>query len=721
METIPQPAATPGAATPPLPAATAPAAPARRWRLPAALPLARHAGFLVVVGFSAILNTHRLSQNGYANVFYSAGVKSMLASLHNFFFVSFDPGGMIAVDKPPLGLWVQGLSAKLFGFSPLSLLLPEAIMGVVAVAALYIILARRYGPIAAFAGSFTLAVFPSFVAVSRDNGVDPLLILLMLLACGAGIRACETGRSRWLIASAVLVGLAFNTKTLAAVLVIPGIALGFLVCAPGPARSRALKLLGAGAAMAVVAFAWIAVVELTPAAKRPYVGGSTNNTELGLTLEYNGFGRVEGQSGGPGQVTAKPGARVPGHRLPPARTAAERALVAAHDRRRAAAARLAQATFLPDGRFKNAVPFGSAPSPVRLFGKGLGDQAGWMVPFALFGLIALAVLALLAWRRAGVGTAGGDDDDDEDGGAPAATVGADGREAWRRDPRLAALFALGGWFLVETTVLSLSKGIVHPYYVSALGPPTAAMAGAGAVGLLALRRRGPRWGVALSALAIAGTVAVQIVLLEREEYLLWLVPVLVGAAAVSIAAIAISRAATGPALAVMFALLLVAPTAYSTTTWLAPVEGTFPAAGPKSAAGEGGYGVSARTVAVDRAMIDYVASHRPGRGWALLTVASDTAAPFILFGHDVAALGGYSGTDPALNGRQLAALVRAGRARWVVLGGEYSTRGGNVATRAVLDACRLLQSSEWHSPDLYPGGLALFDCAGRAAALEAHG
>src|SRR5271166_6457267 len=196
----------------------------------------RQAGRLAVivpVTISAVLNTDRLAQNGYANIFYSAGVSSMLRSLHNFVFVSFDPGGLITVDKPPLALWVQAASAKLFGFTPLSLLLPEAIAGVLSVAALYYILNRRFGFYAALAGALALAVFPSFVAVSRDNGVDPLLILLMILACEAGLRAAETGRWRALLLCGVLVGLAFNTKTLAAYLVVPGIALAFAVCAPG--------------------------------------------------------------------------------------------------------------------------------------------------------------------------------------------------------------------------------------------------------------------------------------------------------------------------------------------------------------------------------------------------------------------------------------------------------------------------------------------------------
>ena len=168
----------------------------------------------------------------------------MLRSLHNFLFVSFDPGGLITVDKPPLALWVQAASAKLFGFSPLSLLLPEAIAGVLAVALLYVMLARRLGPVAAFAGALALAVFPSFVAVSRDNGVDPVLVLLMVIACGVGLRATETGRWRTLLWCGVLVGLAFNTKTLAAYLVVPGIALAYLVCAPGSLPRRIAQLRG---------------------------------------------------------------------------------------------------------------------------------------------------------------------------------------------------------------------------------------------------------------------------------------------------------------------------------------------------------------------------------------------------------------------------------------------------------------------------------------------
>jgi 4-amino-4-deoxy-L-arabinose transferase-like glycosyltransferase len=665
---------------------------------------ARHAGLPVVMALSAVLSTHRLAQNGYANIFYSAGVQSMLRSLHNFVFVSFDPGGLVTVDKPPVALWVQATSAKLFGLSPLSLLLPEAIVGVLTVALLYVVLTRRFGAVAAFAGALALAMFPSFVAVSRDNGVDPVLILLLLLACAFALRACETGRWRSLIGSAVVVGLAFNTKTLAAYLVVPSIALGYLVCAPGSVRRRIVQLLVAGAAMLAVSFAWIAFVELTPASKRPYVGSSTNNTELGLTFEYNGLGRVEGQTGGPNSIVTRPGAYVPAsrqravndaaraHPSPPPATSPPVRL------RPAAVPEPARKT---TGRESEPIPFGASPGPLRLLGKGLGDQAGWMLPFALFGLLAIA-LTVVDRRRSGPGH--GEPAQDASGSPPP------GRG--RRDPRLATLLVLGGWFVVEAAVLSLSKGIVHPYYVSALAPGTGAMAGAGAVAFVELIR-GPRrvWGLALLALALATTLTTQVVLMHREAYAVSFIPVLAAGAAAGFLALVLMRRLAAPAIALVFLLLLVVPTAYATTTWLAPVEGTFPVAGTKAFPGTGGYGVNDRDLGIDRALLNYVSTHHPGSRWALLTVASDSASPIMLMGLDAGALGGYSGSDPALDGPQLARLVARHQARYVLLGGEYSERGGNLATKAVLRACKQLAPWEWKSPVGYPYGLVLFDCA----------
>ncbi len=690
----------------------------RRPKLPRAL--VPYAGLPFVLALAAVLNTDRLSQNGYANVFYSAGVQSMLRSLHNFLFVSFDPGGLDSIDKPPLAVWAQVLSAKVFGFAPLSLLLPEAIFGVLSVALLYVLLAKRLGLAAALAGSLALACFPSFVAVSRDNGVDPLLLALMLAAAAVALRACESGRSRTLICSAVLVGLAFNTKTLAAYLVVPGIALGYLVCAPRSLRTRALQLLAAGGVMLVVSFAWITFVDATPASKRPYVGSSKDNSELGLTFGYNGLGRVEGQEGGPQGVKTLPGAFVP--------LAQERASDTAARLNHVRATPPAPGEHIPKpepapapvfvkGREPHPIPFGPSPSLVRLFGVGLGDQAGWLLPFALFGLIALAAL-LLPERRMRSRR------EDVSRRRPLwerLAPPPEAQAAARRDPRTAFMLVFGGWFLVEAGVLSISKGIIHPYYVSALAPATGAMAGAGAYAFFSLARSKRRrsWGLALAACALVTTVIVEVGLMHREHYMLWFAPILIAGALLGMLALALTRQLAAPALALAFALLLVTPGAYAATTWLAPVEGTFPVAGPKAFPGPGGYGVDPADMAINTALVDFASTHHPGTRWELLTVSSDTAAPMMLMGLKAGAMGGYSGTDPALDGPQLARYVARGEARYVLLGGGYSLRGGNKATRAVLRACKELAPWVWHSPVNYPYGLVLFDCAGDAKALAA--
>ncbi|HLH15543.1 MAG TPA: hypothetical protein VKV16_12180, partial [Solirubrobacteraceae bacterium] len=289
------------------------------------------------------------------------------------------------------------------------------------------------------------------------------------------------------------------------------------------------------------------------------------------------------------------------------------------------------------------------------------------------------------------------------------------------DRRLLALtLTFGGWLLAETVVLTVSKGIVHPYYVSGLAPATGAMAGAGAFALVELARGRLRLpGLALGACALLATLAAQLVLMHREHYLLWFVPVLVAGVALALLALLALRRLAAPAVALALAVLLVTPGAYAATTWLAPVEGTFPVAGPHAFPGPGGYGVDARDMALNRALVDFASTHRPGSRWALLTVASDSAAPMMLMGLPAGSLGGYSGTDPALDGPRLARLVARGQARYVLLGGGYSMRGGNAATKAVLRACRELAPWEWRSPVDYPFGLVLFDCAGRAKALAA--
>jgi 4-amino-4-deoxy-L-arabinose transferase-like glycosyltransferase len=534
--------------------------------------------------------------------------------------------------------------------------------------------------------------------------VDPLLILLLILACGAALAAIESGHWRSLLCCAVLVGLAFNTKTLAAYLILPGIACAYLVCAPGPVIGRTIKLLVAGVLLAVVSFSWIAFVELTPASQRPFVGSSTNNTEIGLTFDYNGFGRVEGEVGGPGNVPVAEGAGL--HIAPrpaPLRPAPLRPLTTLHrvfairdvsthrgaspPRSAAHVAPVPQkvSPYLPNGRLASPLFFAEPAGPLRLFQSGLADQGAWLLPFALIGLLALAVLTFAGERA-------------------------------RRNPRLATLIVFGGWLIVEAVVLSFSKGIVHPYYVSAMGPGAAVMVGAGATAFVWLARARHR-GLVLLPCAVAATVVAQIVILHEQHYMGWLVPVLIGGTLVGVCAMAARRLATA-GMALTLGLLLIAPAVYAATTWLGPVEGTFPAAGPHEAIALGQLDSTHTELSVDRQLTRFLTTHHPSTRWTVLADAAPTAAPLILLGVRAGAMGGYGGTDPALGGPQLARLVARGEARYVLLGGAYASRGGNLATTAVLHACRLVPPSVWHGPP--PATVytpRLFDCAGRERAL----
>ncbi len=415
-----------------------------------------------ILGLSAVLNVYDLSRNGWANNFYSAGVKSMLLSLHNFLFISFDPGGLITLDKPPLAIWLQAVSAKIFGFTPMALLLPEAIAGVLCVGALYLAMARPFGRPAALMGALCLAVFPAFVAVNRDNNPDALLILLMTLSCWVALRAIQSGRLRSIVLCGILVALAFNTKTLAAYLVVPGIALGYLICAPGPLASRVWKLLIAGAVMAVISIAWLSFVDVTPASRRPYVGSSLDNSELGLTFAYNGLGRIGGQTGGPVLIPVGSGANAPlptklafeeaganhqeteelalhafgplGHAISTSPSASRPC--ARSSRRRASRSRKPPLSTCHTAGRANRRRSAKRPCRCACSKRRSAARPAGCCRSRCGGAFALLALLAGSWRR------------------PARSNGS--APLGRRDPKLAGLLVLGGWFAVEAVVLSLA-------------------------------------------------------------------------------------------------------------------------------------------------------------------------------------------------------------------------------------------------------------------------
>jgi 4-amino-4-deoxy-L-arabinose transferase-like glycosyltransferase len=325
----------------------------RSSRVAAVLDRARRAPELgPLIAVSALLNLWALGRNDWANVYYSAAVRSMSSSWHDFLYASLDRSGVMTVDKPPLALWVQSLSVRLFGFHPLAILVPQALMGVMTVVLVYDLVRRRFGRLGGFIAGLALATTPIAVAMSRDNNPDALLTLCSVAAVWFAVRGFEDGRTRWLVLSGVAVGLAFETKMLVALVVVPAIALAWLWIAPaGRGRVAAIRqLLGGGLAMLVVGGTWPLLVALTPSADRPFVSGTADNSILSLIFGYNGFGRVGGQVGGP-----------------------------------------------PSGFGGVGATFGGGTGPFRLINAALGGQDGWLLGIAVAG--AAVILAASRLRR----------------------------------------------------------------------------------------------------------------------------------------------------------------------------------------------------------------------------------------------------------------------------------------------------------------------------------
>jgi 4-amino-4-deoxy-L-arabinose transferase-like glycosyltransferase len=253
---------------------------------------------LALLAGTGVLYLWDLGASGWANAFYSASAQAGSTNWEAFFYASSDAGNSITVDKPPLSLWVMALSVRLFGLSSWSILVPEALMGVATVGVLYLTVRRAAGASAGLVAGLAMALTPVAVLMFRFNNPDALLVLLLTLSAYALTRATEKASGRWLALVGVLVGLAFLTKMLQALLVVPAFALVYLIAAPTTVRRRLLHLLGAGLALLVSAGWWVAVVELVPASMRPFIGGSQTNSVWELIWGYNGLGRLTGSETG---------------------------------------------------------------------------------------------------------------------------------------------------------------------------------------------------------------------------------------------------------------------------------------------------------------------------------------------------------------------------------------------------------------------------------------
>ncbi|MCX6491837.1 MAG: glycosyltransferase family 39 protein [Rhodococcus sp.] len=273
------------------PSAAAPTEPAtsRRWELLGLTALLIGTGVAYIWGLGA---------SGWANSFYSAAIQAGSVSWKAFFFGSSDAANSITVDKPPMSLWLMSLSVRVFGLNTWAMLVPQALLGVASVALLRAVVVRRFGAAAGLLAGLVLALTPAAALMFRFNNPDALLVLLMIAAVWAMLRGVESGKTKWLLITGMFVGFGFLTKQLQVMLVVPPLALTYLIAGPPKLGTRVLQLFAALGAMIVSAGWWLLIVEFWPASSRPWVGGSQNNSILELTLGYNGLGRLSGNETG---------------------------------------------------------------------------------------------------------------------------------------------------------------------------------------------------------------------------------------------------------------------------------------------------------------------------------------------------------------------------------------------------------------------------------------
>lgn len=366
--------------------------------------------------------------------FYDAAVRSMGLSWHNFFFGAFEPAASVSIDKPPVDLWLQVASVKLFGFSTSTLKLPEALSGIAAVPLLFAAVRRIWSPTAGLAAAASLAVLPVDVITSRSDTMDGVMMVLIVLALLFVVRACETGKTGWLLAGAAVLGLAFDVKILESLVALPGLALLALLGFPGSLPKRALKLAAAGAVYVAIALAWLTATLFVPAHDRPWAIGSTNGSAWNAVFVFNGKDRLGGKSPEPGGREYEPG-----HKYPVA-TQSQRDHI----------------PILP-------------PSPTRLLAR-VGPLSGERLGLELLAALLLGIPALLSGvilRRRRLAGASEDDDD-----AQAVAL---------RERRLNLAFAAGlGLWLLTGIVLFSHMVRLHPRYVEGLVPAVAATLGIGA-------------------------------------------------------------------------------------------------------------------------------------------------------------------------------------------------------------------------------------------------
>lgn len=649
---------------------------------------------VLIILLGAFLRFYQLGAAGWGNQYYAAGVKSMLTSWSNFFFVAAEPGGSVSIDKPPLGFWVQALSASIFGLSGFSLALPQVICGVLSIPLLFWLVKRAFGEWPGLAAAAVLAFMPVAISAERNNTIDGQLVFVLLLAIWAVWRSIESGKIRFLLLGAAFIGLGFNIKMLQAYMVLPAFYLAYFFAAPHKWGKRIWHLILSTVIMVVLSLCWAIAVDLTPAEDRPYVGSSTDNSVMELIIGHNGLARLMGgmerlrsldnfsQTDAPaagntapnlpatqgnlpanqGNLPTRPGGLPPtgentnrpqqGQRPP---NAAGNTLPVNPG--------MDDGNNRPDGGDSGGQMIPSQPGLTRLFDPSLSGEASWLLPLALAGL--LAGVCAVTWKK---------------------PLG----------PAQTGLLVWGGWLLPMAIYFSFTSGLFHEYYLIMLGPGIAALVGAFIWAVKRMAETRPWLSWALAVTLIGACIGVQFyIMTQAPTYLPWLA---LSAIVLVIGAVFHLPIWSGKAsiikhlgMGLMIGAACIAPLVWSLLTTFNPNPiGGLPLAGPD----ESGETNPHSYADVNESLIAYLEANTTEDQYLVAVPNANTSAPLILAtGRKVLPMGGFTGGDPVITVDSLQAMVESGEIRYILGVNSYQNQE---IKNWVTQNCTLVDPTVWN-------------------------
>lgn len=655
---------------------------------------------ILILLASAFLNMYNIWNDDTVNPYYTAAVTSMLQSFHNFFYASFDAAGFITVDKPPVTYQIQTISALIFGMHGWSVILPQALAGVGSVLFMYLLIKPTFGKTAARIASFVMACTPIAVAVARTNNVDALLVFFLLFATWLLFKAIRKGKLIWLLAAFFVVGVGFNTKMLQAYMILPAFLLFYMMAANTAIKKKIISLVSALAVLAAVSLSWPLIVDNIPAGKRPYVGSSQTNSVLELAFGYNGIQRLTGQSsgggqggpdgnaskemsssGGSSQMQKPPGQSASGDKsqtdsmtAPPSNgqmpSGGQGGPPSGGDGGKGGPGGGKSGTGTGSKMQSGSGMFGTGtPGPLRLFQQELSDQISWLLPFAIFGLAGLLIAGARERRR----------------------LSAEQKETifWA-----AWLVPIAGFFSVAE--------FFHHYYLIMLAPPIAALTGAGWVALVHLYRKQAGWKTWLLPAAILVTTGFELFILRNYNDQIgagWSIGAGVLGAVAAIALFVFKQRQKPLSYYVSLAALLVLmvmPIYWASTPLLYGGNSSLPETGPQLASASG-KGMGMDNASVNTKLINYLEKHNAGADYLFAATDSNTAAPYIIKTKKaVMAIGGFSGSDPAITLTQFKKLVKEGKVKYFLTSG-MGKGGNNDIVEWVEKNGKKVSSDKWQS------------------------